>query len=75
MSELGPVSLASPHTAALQIAWLLRTHSILGVTHRYPEALVKVDRVRRCDNRVRRQLNRFGAGRECPALRTPGAIR
>lgn len=42
VSELGPVSLASPHTAALQIAWLLRTHSILGVTHRYPEALVKV---------------------------------
>ena len=42
VSEFGPSSLASPHTAALQIAWLLRTHSILGVTHRYPEALVKV---------------------------------
>jgi HK97 family phage major capsid protein len=42
VNEFGPVSLASPHTAALQIAWLLRTHSILGVTHRYPEALVKV---------------------------------
>jgi hypothetical protein len=40
--EFGPSSLASPHTAALQIAWLLRTHTILGVTHRYPEALVKV---------------------------------
>jgi HK97 family phage major capsid protein len=42
VSEYGPSSLASPHTAALQIAWLLRTHTILGVTHRYPEALVKV---------------------------------
>jgi HK97 family phage major capsid protein len=42
VSEFGPSSLASPHTAALQIAWLLRTHTILGVTHRYPEALVKV---------------------------------
>jgi hypothetical protein len=42
VNEFGPVSFASPHTAALQIAWLLRTHSILGVTHRYPEALVKV---------------------------------
>jgi HK97 family phage major capsid protein len=42
VSEFGPSSLASPHTAALQIAWLLRTHSILGVKHRYPEALVKV---------------------------------
>jgi HK97 family phage major capsid protein len=42
VSEAGPSSLASPHTAALQIAWLLRTHTILGVTHRYPEALVKV---------------------------------
>jgi HK97 family phage major capsid protein len=41
VSEYGPSSLASPHTAALQIAWLLRTHTILGVTHRYPEALVK----------------------------------
>ena len=41
ISEYGPSSLASPHTAALQIAWLLRTHTILGVTHRYPEALVK----------------------------------
>jgi len=26
----------------VQIAWQLRTHSILGVTHRYPEAPVKV---------------------------------
>jgi len=42
VSEYGPTSLASPYTAALQIAWLLRTHSVLGVTHRYPEALVKV---------------------------------
>lgn len=42
VSEYGPSSLVSPHTAALQIAWLLRTHSVLGVTHRYPEALVKV---------------------------------
>jgi len=42
ISEYGPSSLVSPHTAALQIAWLLRTHSVLGVTHRYPEALVKV---------------------------------
>ena len=41
-SVSGPKSLASPHTAALQIAWLLRTHAIMGVTHRYPEALVKV---------------------------------
>jgi hypothetical protein len=42
VSESGPSSLASPHTAAAQIAWLLRTHTVLGVTHRYPEALVKV---------------------------------
>jgi HK97 family phage major capsid protein len=42
VSEYGPSSLASPHTAALQIAWLLRTHTVLGVTHRWPEALVKV---------------------------------
>jgi HK97 family phage major capsid protein len=42
VSEYGPASLVSPHTAALQIAWLLRTHSVIGVTHRYPEALVKV---------------------------------
>jgi HK97 family phage major capsid protein len=42
ISEFGPSSLASPHTAALQIAWLLRTHVILGATHRYPESLVKV---------------------------------
>jgi HK97 family phage major capsid protein len=42
ISELGPHSLASPYTAALQIAWLLRTHSIMGVTWRYPESLVKV---------------------------------
>lgn len=42
VNELGPVSLASPHAAALQIAWLLRTHTILGVTHRYPEAIVRV---------------------------------
>ena len=41
-SESGPKSLASPHTAALQIAWLLRTHTILGVTWRYPESLVRV---------------------------------
>jgi len=41
VSESGPKSMASPHTAALQIAWLLRTHTVLGVTHRYPEALVK----------------------------------
>jgi HK97 family phage major capsid protein len=43
VSEYGPSSLASPHVAALQIAWLLRTHVVLGVTHRYPEALVKVN--------------------------------
>jgi HK97 family phage major capsid protein len=42
VSEFGPASLASPHTAALQISWLLRSHVILGVTHRYPEAIVKV---------------------------------
>jgi len=42
VSEYGPTSLASPYTAALQIAWLLRTHSVVGVTHRYPEALVRV---------------------------------
>lgn len=42
VSESGPKSLASPHTAAQQIAWLLRTHTVLGVTHRYPEALVRV---------------------------------
>lgn len=42
ISEYGPKSLASPHTAALQIAWLLRTHAVLGTTWKYPEALVKV---------------------------------
>ena len=42
VSERGPMSLVSPHTAALQIAWLLRTHTIIGATHRYPEALVRV---------------------------------
>ncbi len=42
ISEYGPSSLASPHTAALQIAWLLRCHSIIGLTCRYPEAIVRV---------------------------------
>jgi hypothetical protein len=42
VSESGPKSLASPYPAALQIAWLLRCHTVLGVTHRYPEALVRV---------------------------------
>jgi HK97 family phage major capsid protein len=42
-NQYGPVSLASPHTAALQIAWLFRLHSVMGVTHRFPESLVKVN--------------------------------
>ncbi len=42
LSTRGPVSYASPDPLAAQLSWLLRVHSYLAPTWRYPEAMVRI---------------------------------
>jgi hypothetical protein len=76
VNEFGPVSLASPHTAALQIAWLLRTHSILGgCDASVSGGACEGHRVHHCHNRIRRELKGLAAARrEAPVLALAGCF-